>query len=295
MKFLVQNQPCYAYTGGKPFDATKPALLFIHGAANDHSVWHLQARYFAHHGWNVLAVDLPGHGRSDGKPLASISEYSQWVIAFLDNADIATNPLDADLSSPRDRLRRPDEAPRASHSRNVALVGHSMGSLIALDTALKLPDRISQLVLMGAAVPMPVTESLLNAARDDTPAANEMINTWGHGPRARLGASAVPGVSLTASNLRLLEQADAGVLHNDLSACNAYARSAEELGAMKVPTLILVGERDQMTPPKANAALVKQLPGARSVVLPDVGHGMMYEDPDGATEAMVAFLKPVSD
>ncbi len=265
MKFLVQNQPCYAYTGGKAFDATKPALLFIHGAANDHSVWHLQARYFAHHGWNVLAVDLPGHGRSEGKPLASIREYSQWVIAFLDNANIA----------------------------KAALVGHSMGSLIALDTALKHPDRMSQLVLMGAAVPMPVTEALLAAARDDTPAANEMINTWGHGPRARLGASAVPGVSLTASNLRLLEQADAGVLHNDLSACNAYATSADELGAMKTPTLILIGERDQMTPPKANAALIKQLPDARSVMLPDVGHGMMYEDPGGATDAMVAFLTPV--
>jgi len=263
MKFLVQNQPCYAYTGGKPFDASKPALLFIHGAANDHSVWHLQARYFAHHGWNVMAVDLPGHGRSEGSARKSISEYSQWVIAFLDNANI----------------------------RSAALCGHSMGSLIALDTALKFPDRVSQLVLMGAAIPMPVTDVLLNAARDDTAVANEMLVAWGHGPQTRLGASNVPGVSLTGTYRRLLGQADAGVLHNDLSACNAYAASPDALAAMKVSTLILVGDSDQMTPPKAAAALAKQLPHARTVNLAGAGHGMMYEDSGGATDAMVEFLK----
>lgn len=262
MKFLVQNQPCYAYTGGKPFDATKPALLFIHGAANDHSVWNLQARYFAHHGWNVMAVDLPGHGRSKGQTRKTISEYSQWVIAFLDNANI----------------------------RSAALCGHSMGSLIALESALKFPDRVSQLVLMGAAVPMPVTEALLTAARDDTLTANEMLNTWGHGPQARLGASTVPGSSFAGTYRRLLGQAGAGVLHNDLSACNAYAAATDALAEVTIPILILAGDRDQMTPPKANAALAKQLPHARTVTV-RAGHSMMYEDSDGVTDAMIAFLR----
>lgn len=266
MKFLVHNQPCYAYTGGKPFDAAKPALLFVHGAANDHSVWHLQARYFAHHGWNVMAIDLPGHGKSDGNARGSISEYSQWVIAFLDNANI----------------------------RSAALVGHSMGSLIALESALRAPDRVTQLVLLGASVPMPVSDILLNAAREDLPTAHEMLCAWGHGPRARLGASAVPGTSLIGTYRRLLETANPGVLHTDLSACNAYSATPNALSAMKVPTLIMIGERDQMTPPKAAAALVNQLPNARAVTLPGAGHGMMYEDSDGATDAMRPFLKPVA-
>ncbi|MBL8518580.1 MAG: alpha/beta hydrolase [Betaproteobacteria bacterium] len=260
MKFLVQNQPCYAYTGGKPFHASKPALVFIHGAANDHSVWHLQARYFAHHGWNVLAVDLPGHGFSDGKPRATIREYSQWVIAFLDNANI----------------------------RTAALVGHSMGSLIALETAIGSPERVSQLVLLGASAPMPVSDALLTAARDDTATAIDMLCAWGHGPRARMGSSAVPGVSLTGTYRRLLAKAGAGVLHNDLAACAAYAAPA--LADMKVRTLILIGEKDQMTPPRAGASLVAALPNARSVMAPGAGHGMMYEAPDETLAAMKTFL-----
>lgn len=262
MKFLVQNQPCYAYTGGKPFDAGKPALLFIHGAANDHSVWHLQSRHFAHHGWNVMAVDLPGHGRSEGKPRGSISEYSQWLIAFLDNANI----------------------------RRAVVVGHSMGSLIALETALRAPDRLAQLVLVGAAVPMNVSSTLLDAARDDTPTAIEMLNHWGHGPQARLGQSAVPGASLTGTYRRLLARANPGVLHADLAACAGYSVTPEALADMNVPTLILVGEKDQLTPSRAGLALQSMLPLARAVTLGGAGHGMMYESPGPALEAMARFL-----
>ncbi|MDX2217769.1 MAG: alpha/beta hydrolase [Burkholderiales bacterium] len=263
MKFLVQNQPCYAYTGGKPYDAGNPALVFIHGAANDHSVWHLQSRYFAHHGWNVLAIDLPGHGRSAGQPRASIREYSQWLIAFLDNANI----------------------------RRAALVGHSMGSLIALDTALVAPDRVTSMVLIGASTPMPVSDTLLAAAKDNTASAIEMLVAWGHGPRARLGASTVPGASLTGTYRRLLERAHAGVLHADLAACNAYAVAPDALAGLRTPALILAGDRDQMTPSKASAGLAKQLSHSALVTLPGAGHGMMYEDPDRTTDAMLTFLK----
>jgi pimeloyl-ACP methyl ester carboxylesterase len=263
MKFLVQNQPCYGYTGGKAFDVSKPALLFIHGAANDHSVWHLQSRFFAHHGWNVIAVDLPGHGQSEGKPRASIGEYSQWVLAFLDNANI----------------------------RTAALVGHSMGSLIALETAIRAPDRVRKLVLAGASVPMPVSDILLNAARDDVATASEMLCAWGHGPQARLGSSSVPGVSLTGTYRRLLEQAGSRVLHDGLVACKAYTASPDDLTALDIPTLLVIGERDQMTPPKAGMTLAKQLRRASIVNLPGAGHGMMYEAPDATTDAMDIFLR----
>lgn len=266
MKFLVHNQPCYAYTGGMPWAAGKPALVFIHGAANDHSVWHLQTRYFAHHGWSALAIDLPGHGRSAGQARICISEYSHWLMAFLDNANI----------------------------RSAVLVGHSMGSLIALDAALAAPDRVVQLVLMGASVPMPVGDSLLAAARNDPPVANAMITQWGHGPTARLGRSAVPGVSLTGANLRLLARAGSGSLHTDLSACAAYTVAPDRLAGLSTPTLILVGERDQLTPPRAGLALQQVLPDARAVVIPGAGHSVMYEAPNEALAEMTRFLDPGS-
>ena len=104
MIYNVQGSPLYVYTGGKVFDATKPTAVFIHGVLNDHSVWILQTRYFANHGWNVLAVDLPGHGRSGGKAPASVQEAAQSIMALLDAAGVS----------------------------KAMLIGHSFGSLIAL-------------------------------------------------------------------------------------------------------------------------------------------------------------------
>ena len=128
MQFIVQGYPAYAYTGGRAFDGKLPAIVFIHGAAFDHSVWQWQSRYFAHHGFSVLAVDLPGHGRSPGTARATIEEWADWVEAFIEAAGLP----------------------------NAALVGHSMGSLIALETAMKHGVRVSKLVLVGSAAPMPV-------------------------------------------------------------------------------------------------------------------------------------------
>lgn len=263
MKFLVQNQPCYGYTGGKAWDTSKPALIFIHGAANDHSVWHLQARYFAHHGWNVVAVDLPGHGRSDGAARKTIGEYSQWVLAFLDNAAI----------------------------ENAVLVGHSMGSLIALDTALQAPARVAKLALLGASVPMPVGDILRDAARDNPPLAYDMVTAWGVGLLARLGRGPVPGVQLGTAYRSLLGKAPAGALYTDLTACHTYTASAESLAALQVPTLLMIGEKDQMTPPKAGHSLAKQLPRVTTRLVPDCGHSLMNEAPDAVIDALRDFLR----
>ena len=130
MYLNVDDDKTYVYTANKAFDAAKPTVVFIHGAANDHSVWTLQSRYFAYHGWNALAVDLPGHGKSTGKPLASIPAAAAWITRVLD----------------------------AAGAGKAALVGHSMGSLIALETAARHPDRVLRLALVGSAAPMPVSE-----------------------------------------------------------------------------------------------------------------------------------------
>ena len=133
MKLDVNGREAYAYTGGKPFDAALPCVVFIHGALNDHSVWTLLARWFAHHGYGVLAVDLPGHGRSAGPPLPSVEALADWVLALLDAAGV----------------------------QQAALVGHSMGSLIALEAAARAPERVTRLVMLGTAYPMKVSDALL--------------------------------------------------------------------------------------------------------------------------------------
>jgi pimeloyl-ACP methyl ester carboxylesterase len=261
MQLIVQGYPAYAYTGGKAFDAALPAVVMVHGAAFDHSVWQWQSRYLAHHGYSVLAVDLPAHGRSPGNPRASIEAMADWVAALVDAAGL----------------------------ERVALVGHSMGSLVALDTALRHPTRISKLALVGAAVPMPVGEAFLAAARDDSPAALDMEATWGHARNVLLAQSAVPGVSLMGASRQLNGRARPGVLHADLAACHAYQPSLAAIRALSIPTLVIAGKRDQMTPMKAGKALAAEIPQARLELL-DAGHSMMTEAPRETLDALWRFL-----
>lgn len=261
MQFIAEGYPAYAYTGGRAFDPALPAIVFIHGAAFDHSVWQWQSRYFAHHGHAVLAVDLPAHGRSPGMARDAIGSLAEWAAALLDAAGIA----------------------------RCAMVGHSMGSLVALEAALRFPQRVSRLALVGTSVPMAVGAAFLAAARDDSPAAFDMETAWGHAREAFLAQSPVPGASLVCASRQLNGRARAGVLHADLRACDAYRPSAEALHALRVPTLVVAGRRDQMTPFKAGAALAVQIPGAKLVAL-DAGHSMMSEAPRATLETLRDFL-----
>ncbi len=261
MQFIVEGYPAYAYTGGCAFDPALPALVFVHGAAFDHSVWQWQSRYFAHHGRTVLAVDLPGHGRSPGAARTAIGALAAWTAALLDAAGLA----------------------------RAAFVGHSMGSLVALEAALRFPQRVSRLALIGTSVPMAVGAPFLAAARDDAPAAFDMETAWGHAREAFLAQSPVPGMSLVCASRQLNGRARAGVLHADLQACEAYRAAPEALRALDVPTLVVAGRRDQMTPFKAGQALAAQIPGARFVAL-DAGHSMMTEAPRATLQALRDFL-----
>ena len=250
MNFIVQGYPAYAYTGGRPFDPGLPAIVFIHGAALDHSAWQWQSRHLAHHGFGVLAVDLPGHGRSPGTVRTSIEALADWVAAFIE----------------------------AACAEKAHVVGHSMGSLVALDTALRHPGRVARLALLGAAVPMPVGEAFLAAARDDSPAAFDMQTVWGHARLSALSASPVPGTSLLLAGRSLTARSHAGVQHADLAACHAYAPPPEAVGALKAPTLVIAGKRDQMTPLKAGKALADAIPAAKFAAL-DAGHSLPTEAP----------------
>jgi pimeloyl-ACP methyl ester carboxylesterase len=261
MNFIVQGYPAYAYTGGRPFDPRLPAVVFVHGAALDHSVWQWQSRYIAHHGFSALAVDLPGHGRSPGALRTSIEAMADWVAAFIEAACV----------------------------ERAHVVGHSMGSLVALETAIRHPARLARLALLGASAPMPVGEAFLAAAKDDSPAAFDMQTVWGHARHVALAASPIPGLAVAGAGRQLVARSGAGVQYADLAACSAWAPSAEAIRALAVPTLVVAGRRDQMTPWKAGQALAREIPGARFVAL-DAGHAMMSEAPREVLAALRAHL-----
>jgi pimeloyl-ACP methyl ester carboxylesterase len=247
---------------GKGCDPARPTILFVHGAGMDHSVWPLQARHFAYRGWNALAVDLPGHGRSAGEPLGSIGAMADWLAALLE------------------ALRVP-----AAH-----LVGHSMGALIGLELAARHRKRVARLALLGAAPKMPVHPALLEAAARPEPLAPELICDWGFGPAGHFGGHKAPGSWMLGHALRLLARSAAPRLHTDLAACNDYRHGSEAAAEVRCPTLVIAGAADRMTPARHAASLADAIEGAQLVVLPNCGHMMMVEQPDATLDALLAFL-----
>ncbi len=262
MEQLVGGTQAYAYTAGRALDPRRPSVAFVHGAANDHSAFLLQSRYFAHHGHNALAFDLPGHGRTAGPPLATIDAMADWVAAFLAAAGI----------------------------ERTVLVGHSMGSLVALACAARHPERARALALIGTAAPMPVGEALLGAARAASHAAIDMLNLWGHSAAAQLGGNTAPGMWMMGTYRRLLERAPAAVLHADLRACHGYQDGLAAAAKVKCPALFVLGSRDLMTPPRGAQALRAAISGEHTVVLDGAGHSLLAERPDAVLDALIAFI-----
>ena len=259
MRINVNGAEVFAATGGKEFDPANPAAVFIHGAGFDHSTWALYTRWHAHNGFSVLAPDLPGHGLSGGKPLASIAEMADWVAALIAAAGI----------------------------KNARLIGHSLGSLIAIETAARHPDKVTALRLIAAATAMPVSEALLSAAKANSPDAISMMTIWGFGSRAVLGGCLSPGNWMMGKGVRVLEAAKQGVLFNDLAASNAYD-ATEAAKKVKAPTTIVLAERDMMTPARNGKALAALIPGAKTVILPGAGHMLVAERPDDVLKAIAA-------
>lgn len=270
MRVTVDGAHAYVYTGTKAFKPEQPTLLFIHGAANDHSVWALQSRYFAYHGWNALAPDLPGHGGSAGPVLDSIEGIVQWCERLLGTYG----------------------------ATSVAIVGHSMGSLAAIALAARLGQRCIHLALLGSAAPMAVSDVLLNAAKDAPEDAYKMIVQWSFAPVAQLGFNKAPGLWMTGQALALMRRCAPGVLYRDLLNCKEYADKAVAAAALvQGPVLVLSGKQDVMTPVKSVAPLIAALQANPRVkltttVLDPCGHSMMSEQPEEVLKALKALLAP---
>lgn len=258
MKLVVEGAETFC--AGALAAEGAPAVVFLHGAGMDHSVWALQSRWFASRGWSVLAPDLPGHGRSDGAPLESVADMADWTAALIEAAGLS----------------------------RATLVGHSMGALVALETAARHGDLVAALALVGAGLAMPVHPDMIASARLGAFDAVAMVSLWGLGGRAVQGGSPSPGQWMLGVLQRLLEQAPAGALAQDLVACDAFKSAGEAAGRVACPTLVLAGARDMMTPLKGGKALAAAIPGARLVALEGAGHMMMIERPDETLDAIRA-------
>ncbi|MCE3272416.1 MAG: hypothetical protein K0S57_2813 [Ramlibacter sp.] len=268
MELTVNGARTFCYTGGKAFDAAKPTVVFIHGVLNDHSVWILQTRYFAHHGWNVVAVDLPGHCRSAGEAPKSVEEAAGFIVALLDALKV----------------------------ERAALVGHSFGALVALETAARAPERVMQVALVGVAYPMKVSPALLENAQHQPMKAIDMVNAFSHSMLAPPPSALGPGTWLYGGSRALMRRVLASnravnVFHRGFVACDSYAGGDAAIDKVRCPVLFVLGKSDAMTPPKAAQGLQQKAHDGRTVLV-EGGHQMMTEAPDAVLFALRDFLKP---
>ncbi len=249
----------FAYTANHAIDPAKRTVVFVHGAGLDHSWFALQSRYFGYHGYNVLALDLPGHGKSAGPALATVPAMTDWMVRVLDAAKV----------------------------QRASLVGHSMGTLISLDCAVRYPERVERIALIATAYPMKVGEPYLEAAKRNSYDAFDMSTIWSHAPQVPLGGNPNPGMWMYGDNQARLERLAPGVLYADLKACNDFSFA----GDVKCPAVFILGKRDVMTPVRAAKGLQDRIPGAKTVVIDFSGHSLMAEAPDETLDALIDFLR----
>ena len=267
MYFTLEGNLTFAYTAGKPINDSQPTIIFVHGAANDHSVWTQQTRYFANHQWNALAIDLPGHGRSEGSPLDQISQMSSWVTRLISELNV----------------------PKA------VVVGHSMGSLVALDLSARFSDITSGLVMIGTTFPMQVSDSLLKYSAKNDPRAYELINRFSISVNGHLGSNVNPGSSLSGSSYRLMQRSKANVLFSDFTACNTYMDGSTSAQKVVCPCLMILGKKDRMTPMKSARDLHSNLKARTKFSLVELptGHSIMAESPNTLLEILKDFSRDI--
>ncbi len=251
MIVTVDGVAAHAATGGVHSNANGPVVILIHGAGNDATVWQLQTRYLAGRGIRAFAIDLPGHGKSEGAPLSSIESMAAWLERFVVAAQLGP-----------------------AH-----LVGHSMGSVIALEFASRFPGIARSLTLCGTAATMPVHPALIEGAADDLPAAAALMSAWSHGRAAHIGLNPTPGLWMLGGARALVERSHPGVLTADFGACVAYDNAQSAAQSVTCPATVVIGLEDKMTPPQGGRTVASWLPNVRICELRSTGHMMMNENP----------------
>lgn len=267
MFLTISGISIYVDTAGATPRANQPTALLLHGVLNDDSVWFAAGHALAAHGWNVLAPDLRGHGVSAGTPLASIEEAADWALALLDAAGV----------------------------RQAAFVGHSMGSLIALQAASQAPKRATHLALLATAAPMRVAPALLATAAQQPEDVIETVARYSHSAlgAARPGDTGAPApIEVSRALMRRVLASNPG--HNlalaGFAACDRYQGAEAALARVHCPTLFVIGREDRMTPPRSARALATHANPAPRIVEIESGHAMLLEASAAVDRALLDFL-----
>jgi len=263
VKFKVNNEEVFASTGGRPFDQNKPLIIFVHGSGLTHMCWVLQTRYFAFHGYNVLAIDLPGHGLSEGNSLKSIEDMADWISDVIDAVEF----------------------------NEASLVGHSQGCLVTVECAYRYPGKIKTLSLVGGACSIPMNPELLTLAeKGDSKAVNLMMD-WAHGPSGHFGGHPVPGLyHINTGSMLIHSKKIQDTLGVDFRACDNYKNGFEAAKKLSLPTVNILADQDRMCPIKEGKKLADSIKGCELYVIDNCGHMMLLEEADKTLKVLRKFI-----
>jgi len=251
MRIEIDGNQVFASTGGRDPKAGQQWIIFVHGAGGSHVVWSQQVRSFAYNGYNVLALDLPGHGSSGGEPLKSAQAISEWLISVMDFLNI----------------------------EDTHLVNHSMGGLVCLELAANHPKRVKSVVFIAAAMEIPVNDALIEVSKSDPPKAYKMMHSGFFGRYGQMHDSSVPGGSLLGSSFRVMYHNPEQTLNTDLIACASYNGGGVAASKIKCPALCLLAGDDAMVRMKSGVKLAEALADCKLHVFEGAGHTLMAEVP----------------
>ena len=257
MIFQIENKSIHASDSGQGIDTQKDTIVFLHGSGLSHIVWSLTEQFFSNEKFNVLSIDLPGHGNSDGPCLESIEKIADWLEKVFNKLQL-------------DRL---------------VLVGHSQGCLDILEYAHKYKNRLSKLVFIGGSNKMPVHPDLIKLAKDGDSDAVKLMMKWGYeGSKKFIGGNPVEKIIQSPRDI-------SEILAVDLIACNNYKNGSEAAKTISCPVMLVFGESDKMVNIEAGKKFANMFKNSKTHIINGCGHMIMIEKAFEMREKVLEFLK----
>ena len=257
MIFEIDSKKVFVSDAGQNINKNKDSIVFLHGSGLSHIVWSLTEQYLSNQDYNVLSIDLPGHGNSEGKSLKSIEEISNWLEKVFNELNIF----------------------------DLTIVGHSQGCLEALEYCSKYSKRVKRLVFVGGSYRMPVNQDLIDLAQDGDDRAVKLMMKWSYeNSKQFIGGNPVEKIINSPRDIR-------EILAIDLIACNNYKNGSEAIKSLNCPTLFIFGELDKMVKLEKGKQFAKLIPNSETHVIKDCGHMIMFEKAFEMREKISEFLK----
>ena len=256
MIITLQNKNIYVSDAGQGIDNSKETIVFLHGSGLSHIVWSLTEQFFANKKFNVLSLDLPGHGNSDGPCLKSIEQIADWLERVFDRLNL----------------------------NDLILVGHSQGCLEILEYVYKYKDRLKKLVFIGGSNKMPVHADLLELAQNGDSDAVKLMMKWGYeGSKKFIGGNPVEKIIQSPRDI-------SEILAVDLNACNNYSNGSEAAKVIDLPSMLIFGELDKMVNLEAGKKFSNLIKNSTTHVIKGCGHMIMIEKAFEMREKILEFL-----